>query len=131
MPTNPADQISIGRALARLGVAKAFRTTIQFSHRGAAPVTLAARIVRDGNELHYDARGLPNEQRVLTLIVTANQTGFALAAGDPEPVVPGDTIVTSKYASRTYQVMAPIELDAGGRVYTLHLVERKRMQAGG
>jgi hypothetical protein len=130
MPLTPADQISIGRALARLGVAKAFRTTIQFSHRGAAPVTLAARIVQDGNELHYDARGLPCEQRVLTLVVSANQTGFAAAAGDPEPVVPGDTVVTSKYANRTYQVVAPIELDTGGRVYTLQLVERKRLQSG-
>jgi hypothetical protein len=130
MPTNPSDQLSIGRALARLGVAKAFRATIQFSHRGAAPVTLAARIVRDGNELHYDARGLPCEQRVLTLIVTANQTGLQPSANDAEPIVPGDTVVTSKYASRTYQVSAPIELDAGGRVYTLHLVERKRLEAG-
>ena len=130
MPTNPADQISIGRALARLGVAKAFRTTIQFSHRGAAPVTLAARIVRDANELRNDSRGIITEQRVLTLLVTANQTGFQPPAADPEAVLPGDTVVVSKYANRTYQVVTPIELDAGGRVYTLRLVEKKRLSSG-
>lgn len=130
MSNNPADQISIGRALARLGVARAFRTTIQFSHRGATPITLAARIVRDANALRKDARGITTEQRTLTILVTANQTGFAPPSGDPEAVLPGDTVVVSKYANRTYQVVAPIELDAGGRVYTLHLVEKKRMSSG-
>ena len=130
MPTNPADQISIGRALARLGVAKAFRTTVQFSHRGAAPVTLAARIVRDANAIGKDARGIATEQRTLTLLLTANQPGFQPPTADPEAVLPGDTLVVSKYANRTYQVVAPIDLDAGGRVYTLRLVEKKRLSSG-
>jgi hypothetical protein len=130
MSQGPAEQISIGRALARLGVNRAFRTTVQFSHRGQAPITLNCRILRDANELITDARGIRTEQRVMTIVVTANQTGFQPATGDPELVLPGDTCVVSKYANRTYQVIPPIQLDVGGRVYTLKLVEKKRMGAG-
>ena len=140
MSTGPAEQISIGRALARLGVNRAFRTTVQFSHRGQAPITLNCRILRDANELITDARGgdlmlskpggIRTEQRVMTIVVTANQAGFQPATGDPELVLPGDTCVVSKYANRTYQVIPPIQLDVGGRVYTLKLVEKKRMGAG-
>jgi len=130
MSQGPAEQISIGRALARLGVNRAFRTTVQFSHRGQTPITLNCRIMRDANELLSDPRGIRTEQRVLTIVVTANQTGFQPAASDPELVLPGDTCVVSKYANRTYQVIPPIQLDVGGRVYTLRLVEKKRMGAG-
>jgi hypothetical protein len=130
MPTTPAEQIAIGRALARLGVARAFRTTVQFSHRGTAPISLAARIVRDANEVRADGRGIATEQRVMTILLTANQPGFQPPAGDAEAVLPGDTLVVSKYANRTYQVIAPIELDVGGRVYTLNLIEKKRMNSG-
>ena len=130
MANGPAEQISIGRALARLGVNIAFRTTMQFSHRGQAPITLNCRITKDANELINDARGIRTEQRVMILVVTANQAGFQPATGDPELVLPGDTCVVSKYANRTYQVVPPIGLDVGGRVYTFNLVEMKRMGGG-
>lgn len=128
--TGPAEQIAIGRALARLGLNRAFRTTVQFSHRGQAPITLNCRITKDANEVVNDARGIRTEQRVMTIVVTANQPGFQPATGDPEIVLPGDTCIVSKYSNRTYQVVSPIGLDVGGRVYTLHLIEKKRMGAG-
>ena len=130
MTTGPAEQIAIGRALARLAIARAFRTTAQFAHRGGAAYTLAVRIVGDWNELIPDGRGVLTETRCLKIWVTANQTGLQPATADPEVILPGDTFVLSKYANRTYQVISLIHLDVGGRVYTLTLVETKRLGSG-
>ena len=128
--TGPAEQIGIGRALARLALAKAFKTTAVFTHRGAASVTLAIETVANWNELVDDERGVLTESRRLKIRVAANQTGFQASASDTEPVIPGDTFVISKYSNRTYQVLAPIQLDASGRVYILILEENKRLGSG-
>ncbi len=129
MATGPAEQIGIGRALARLAIARAFRTTITLSHRGGPPVTLAARIVGDWNASE-PVNGVLTELRYLKIWVTANQTGFQPAATDAEAVLVGDVITCSKYASRSYQVIEVIKLDVGGRVYTLTCVENKRLGSG-
>jgi len=130
MASGPSEQISIGRALARLGVAAAFRQTMTIAHRGAAPITLKCRIVFDGDDFIETAPGITKERRVLRVIVTANQTNFQPATTDTELVLSGDIVTVSKYTGRSYQVVTPIELDDGGRVYTLHLVENKRLNSG-
>jgi len=130
MAGGPAEQISIGRALAKLAVAKAFRTTVQFTHRGGSTFTLLCRILKDWTEAAPNGMGIVQEVRYLKIYATANQTGLAPPAGDPEAVLMGDTCVCSKYANRTYSVLQKIPLDTGGRVYELTLAEQKRFVSG-
>jgi hypothetical protein len=99
---------------------------LQFSHRGAAAVTLSARI--SSQSVSEVASGsVVTEQRVVVLRVIAGQTGFAVATGEAEPVTPGD-IVT--FLSREYEVLAPIGKSSCGVVYDLNCTEFKRLAQG-
>jgi len=129
MANGPADLISIGRALAKLYIAKAFRRTVNFTHRGGTTYTLKCHITGDWTESANNG-GVLEERRYLTLSVTANQAGLQPPAGDPEAVIVGDTGVVSKYANRTYTVTDKIKIDPGGRVYELTLLQVKRLGSG-
>lgn len=128
--SGPEEQIGVGSALARLAVARAFRSTAVFTHRAGTPNTLAIRIVGNWNEMTQDGRGVLSEKRCLKIWVSANQSGLLPATGDSESIIPGDTFVLEKYANRTYQVVAPVELDASGHVYILTIEEQKRLNSG-
>jgi hypothetical protein len=120
----------LGRLLARahLARARALGTTVRFSHRGAAAVTLYAELPADGVARELAREGPHQaEERRLCLDLPTGQEGFAHPEGEEEPVAPGDTVV---HAGRTYFVRASPRLKAFGHVYTLHCVERKRLASG-
>jgi hypothetical protein len=120
----------LGRILARahLARARAFGTTVLFSHRGGSPVTLYAELPDDARALDAAHGGEHlTEERVLRLDVPTGQAGFAYPTGGAEPVTPGDTVV---HRGRTYYVREALRIRAFGHVYTLHGVERKRLASG-
>jgi hypothetical protein len=119
------DDLGVTRAAIKLTLAQSLGTTVTLSHRGAAAATLYVRVLRETNE-RASENGIETELRVLTLEVPT-QSGFARTATEAEPVTPGDLVT---YLARAYLVLAPVEKDAGGFVYTLRCVERKRLAAG-
>ena len=117
----------IGKALARAGenVARSLGVGVVFSHRGAAGISLKARLLLE-EIASVTEGGVLTERRVLVLAVPT-QAGFAVATNDTEPVTPGDTIT---YLGRTYHVLDPILKRANGHVYVLRCAERKRLASG-
>jgi len=114
-----------GAAAVALDILKAFGVQVQFSHRGAAAVTLWA----DPGDQQFDTdsptRGVVNEIREIVFTIPL-QTNFAAATAEAEPVSPGDKIT---YLSREWFVQT-IERDAVGAVYTLRCEQRKRLSSG-
>src|SRR6185312_16080203 len=102
MASNPSEQISIGRALARLAIARAFRQTCVIKHRGVSSPTLYCRLFEQNNDDQDQAQGINNELRIIEIRVTANQTGFMYTGDDTELVVDGDQVTLSKYTGRIY-----------------------------
>ena len=100
---------TLGSALAgvRRALAKRLGVNVGFSHRGAAAVTLRARVLEDGLVLSEQGGALV-EERFVTLQVPTGQTGFAAPVDDTEPVTPGDSFT---YLSRAYHVVPPVRKD--------------------
>ena len=121
------NQIGSARARAKLAVAKAKGVSVQFSHRGAAAVSLYVNVKGQKTLKQREAGiGIEAELRVLVLEIPV-QDNFAVSGNDVEPITPHDQIT---YLSRKYFVMEPIDKDDAGYVYTVSLAERKRLGSG-
>lgn len=119
------DDIGVAKASWKVALASVLGVEVQLSHRGAANVTLKAKITREGNELVQDGHVL-EERRVLRLEVPV-QTGFAYTSAEGEPVTPGDKVT---FNAREHAVLDPIEKDSTGRVYYLRVSQNKTLNLG-
>ena len=120
------EQIGAGTAAAKLAAAKALGLTVQLSHRGATAATLYARFIRERTELVEDGPGIATEVRIVELEIPT-QTGLAKSSNDQEPIIPTDKII---YCGRNYWVVDPVEKSAYGYVYSVRIMERKRLASG-
>lgn len=122
------EQIDAARATAKLSVAKAIGTQIQFSHRGGLAVTLYANPLGQSilKERSGGMMGVVTEVRAASFEIPV-QTGFARTTGDTEPITPGDVIT---WMGRHYDVLDPIEKSKAGFIYTVKCAERKRLASG-
>lgn len=118
-------QIGSARGAAKKAVAAALGVTASFQHRAVAAVDVLIKIVKRYSDM-VEQNGRITERRLLVVEVPV-QAGFARTESEGEPVTLGDTFT---WLGRSWSVLDPIELDPAGYVYTLRLVEHKRVAQG-
>ena len=119
------EEIKKIEAEAELIDAQVMGLVLEFSHRGAAFICVAALYVKEGNSV-VTAGGKQRENRLLTCRVPANQFGFLATETDAEPVLPGDVL---KFNGKSFSVNKD-GIERAGDVYVLVASEKKRLASG-
>jgi hypothetical protein len=90
--SNGYSRLQSANQQAFLKTSQALGVIIQFSHRGAALVSLYARVNEEDSEVD-ESGGHVDEGRGTIFEVSTLQAGFTTPVGEIDPVTAGDTIV--------------------------------------